>query len=112
MSTALAPIAPQLGKLVLMLSSNHDGEVIAAARAIDRVLKSSRMDWHDLAQAICPPADHCDWHDLLAFCASHMIRLNSRERDFLQSIARRRSDLTERQRNWLEYIAAKLRGGL
>jgi hypothetical protein len=65
---ALDPIVPQLSKLVLLLSSNHDGEVIAAARAIDRVLKSSRLDWHDLAQAIClplpavlHPCDDRDW---------------------------------------------------
>jgi hypothetical protein len=113
--TALASITPQLGKLVLLLSSNHDGEVLAAVRAIDRVLKSSRLSWHDLAQAIClpPPAVHpCndrDWRDLLAFCASRMSSLSSREREFLRSIARWRGDLTERQRDWLEVIADKLR---
>jgi hypothetical protein len=92
---ALDPIVPQLSKLVLLLSSNHDGEVIAAARAIDRVLKSSRLDWHDLAQAIClplpavlHPCDDRDWRDLLAFCASRMNSLSSREREFLRSIAR------------------------
>jgi hypothetical protein len=116
MSARLAPIAPQLGKLVLMLSSNHDGEIVATARAIDRVLRSHRLDWHDFAQAICLPApaarpcDDADWRDLLAFCASRMNRLNSREREFLRSIAQwRGQNLTERQRNWLEAIADKLR---
>jgi hypothetical protein len=114
--TALAPIGPQIGKLVLMLSSNHDGEVVAAARAIDRVLKSSRLDWHDLVDAIClplpavQPCDDRDWKDLLAFCASRMSHLNGRERGFLRSIARWRGDLTEKQRDWLESIAEKLRG--
>jgi hypothetical protein len=36
MST-LAPIADKLGKLVRMLTSDHDGEVVAAARSINRV---------------------------------------------------------------------------
>jgi hypothetical protein len=113
--TALAPIGPQLSKLVLMLSSTHAGEVVAAARAIDRVLKSNRLDWHDLAQALClpPPAvqpcDDRDWHDLLAFCAARMSRLSSRECEFLRSIAKWRGDLTDRQRDWLEHIAEKLR---
>jgi len=90
MSAALAPIAPQISKLVLLLSSNHDGEVIAAARAIDRVLKASRLDWHDLAQALCLPSPSIqpcadrDWRDLLAFCASRMNRLSRRECEFLR----------------------------
>ena len=116
MISTLAPIAPQLSKLVLLLSSNHDGEIVAAARAIDRVLKSHRLDWHDLAQALClprpaaRPCDDRDWRDLLAFCATRMHCLNGREREFLRSIARWRGDLTDRQRNWLESLAEKLRG--
>jgi hypothetical protein len=37
MST-LAPIADKLGKLIRLLSSDKDGEVLAAARAIGRAL--------------------------------------------------------------------------
>ena len=69
MSAALAAIAPQLGKLVLLLSSSHDGEIVAAARAIDRVLRANGRDWHDFAQALCS-ADQRDWQDTLAFCAA------------------------------------------
>jgi hypothetical protein len=53
--------------------------------------------------------DNTDWRDLLAFCASRMSRLNSREREFLRSIAQWRGNLTERQHQWLEAIADKLR---
>jgi len=109
MSAALAAIAPQLGKLVLLLSSSHDGEIVAAARAIDRVLRANGRDWHDFAQALCS-ADQRDWQDTLAFCAAHMAALNSRECEFLRGIARQRSDLTPKQRDWLESIAAKLWG--
>jgi hypothetical protein len=42
MST-LAPIADKLGKLVRMLTSDHDGEVVAAARSINRALKSAGL---------------------------------------------------------------------
>ena len=39
----------RLGKLLLMLSSAHDGERAAAAAAIERALKSAGLSWHDLA---------------------------------------------------------------
>jgi hypothetical protein len=38
----------QIAKLLPRLASTHDGEVVATARAIERVLKSSGSDWHDL----------------------------------------------------------------
>jgi hypothetical protein len=114
--SAINAITPQLRKCMLRLSSDHDGEVVAAAHAIARLLKSNRLDWHDLAQALCLPLpavcpcnDDRDWRDLLAFCASRMNQLSSREKEFLRSIAKRRSDLTDRQHDWLESIAAKLR---
>lgn len=38
-----------------MLSSDNDGEVIAAAKAIGRVLKSEGLDWHWFAEQIRLP---------------------------------------------------------
>jgi hypothetical protein len=53
---ALTPIvADKLGKLIRMLSSDRDGEVIAAARAIDRTLQSAGADLHTLAGMIEKP---------------------------------------------------------
>lgn len=39
----------RMAKLVLMLSSQHDGEVVAAARAIERELLKRGLDWHAFA---------------------------------------------------------------
>jgi hypothetical protein len=39
----------QLPKLLRLLSSDNDGEVLAAARAISRLLNSVEADFHDLA---------------------------------------------------------------
>lgn len=39
----------KLKKLIPMLSSPQEGEVIAAVRAIDRLLTASGKDWHYLA---------------------------------------------------------------
>lgn len=42
-------MSEKLAKLALMLSSDQPGEVVAAARAIGRELKSMGRDWHWLA---------------------------------------------------------------
>ena len=46
----------RLRKCILLLSSDHDGEVLAAARGIGRTLTSLGMGWHDLADAVAGPA--------------------------------------------------------
>lgn len=52
MSDTLAPIADKLQRLVRLLSSDQDGEVIAAARALTRTLKGAKLDIHVLADSI------------------------------------------------------------
>jgi hypothetical protein len=42
----------QFGKLLRLLASDKDGEVIAAAAAIKRTLASHNLDIHDLADAV------------------------------------------------------------
>jgi hypothetical protein len=39
-------------QLLPSLSSTVDGEIVAAANAITRVLKSNGQDWHDLVEAV------------------------------------------------------------
>ena len=60
-----ARIVPRLRQLILMLSSDHDGEVTNAARAIGRLLAKVGLTYHEFAGAIgtsaksvqgqCPP---------------------------------------------------------
>jgi hypothetical protein len=49
---ALAPIADKLKSFIRLLSSDSDGEVVAAARALNRTLKGARLDIHMLADCI------------------------------------------------------------
>jgi hypothetical protein len=42
----------KLGKLIKMLSSPNDGEVVAAARAITRALAADGADIHELAKRV------------------------------------------------------------
>ena len=49
-------VRDKLGKLLPMLSSDHDGERVGAVAAIERVLKSNNCDWHDLAAMLTTTA--------------------------------------------------------
>ena len=40
-----------LTKQILLLSSNHDGEVLAAVAAANRTLAKANADWHDVIEA-------------------------------------------------------------
>ncbi len=54
---AIAPEAlGKVGKLLPRLASNHDGEVVATARAIIRSLQSHGSDLHDLVGHLTQPA--------------------------------------------------------
>jgi hypothetical protein len=57
MSSSLAPVADKLGKLLRLLSSDRDGEIVGAARAIVRTLDGAGLDIHALADGIGASAD-------------------------------------------------------
>ena len=112
--TALTTAAPRLRKLVLLLSSDHDGEVVSAARAIGRMLKDAGADWHALADAInlsnaahvqhlCPP-----WQRMASVCRSQGHRLSSKEFDFVSNLAMATREPSEKQLKWLRDIFQRL----
>jgi hypothetical protein len=55
MTDALAPIAAKLATFVRVLSSDKEGEIVAAAHAIKRTLKAAGTDIHTLAERIEKP---------------------------------------------------------
>jgi hypothetical protein len=107
--TALTSIAPQLAKMLPMLSSNIDGEVVAAAHAIDRLLRDAGRDWHDLVAAVLlPPAPAESGKSAIRWCLSRRHLLSPRDREFLESVAEQLRPLSTRQASWLNDIVAKL----
>jgi hypothetical protein len=60
MSAPVRSLSPQvldrLEKLLLLCSSDHDGERAAATAAIGRLLSAIGCDWHDLAKMLEAPA--------------------------------------------------------
>jgi hypothetical protein len=55
MSAAIGKVAPRLVKLIPLLASDHDGEVVATVTAIRRTLAAVGLDLHDLAEVISAP---------------------------------------------------------
>ena len=52
MAALTPPIAGKLGRFIRLLGSDRDGEVIAAARALIRVLNTAGTDLHALADHV------------------------------------------------------------
>ena len=121
-----AELLARIARMIPRLNSTHDGEVVATARAIDRTLKGTGFDWHDVAKAVAThfsgrireaspqikPDSACDWADLARWCRDHDNgRLNERERAFVTDMIAwcRWREPTERQASWLADIARHLR---
>jgi len=101
-------LTPRLRQLLLLLSSNHDGEVLNAVHAIDRLLKAGGASWHDLVDGLAaesqprrPGDESPSWREMRARCLQHPDRLREREAEFLESLGSWHGDLTEKQHGWL-----------
>jgi hypothetical protein len=110
--TNLSAIPPRLSKMLLMLSSNCNGEVVAAARAINKTLQGTGNDWHDLVADMLPPlaaaGAHLEVRDVVQWCFSRRSVLSPRDREFPESAARQLKPLSVKQQKWLSDIVAKL----
>jgi hypothetical protein len=118
--TTLAPIADRLGKLLRLLTSTHDGEVIAAARGIVRVLSNAGLDIHTLAKAVesngvnnreAAHASLPSWHDIACECEANQDKLSERERTFVSDMVRWTvlgGEPTEKQQKWLRSIYVRV----
>jgi hypothetical protein len=105
----------KLAKMIPCLSSDHDGEVVATAHAIQRTLQSSGRDWHDLVTHLCMPTSviqisNADWRRDVQFCTSHLELLNNWERDFIATLSEYRRRPTDKQIKLVRDIVARLRG--
>ena len=112
---SLYTISPRLRKLLPRLASNHDGEVAATARAIERTLKSAGHDWHDLADSIgAPDRDAPDELLGMAKALDGRTGLNAWEAKFVPNMVqllRAGARLTEKQEQALRRCYACRAGG-
>jgi hypothetical protein len=121
----IAPVATRLSRLIPLLASDQAGEVVATARAIGRVLAGKGLDWSALSLAMneiqrlsfepSPSEKLLTPFQMAVWCRDHVGgRLDAKDREFIASLilqlSRRRS-LSEKQRQWLKDIYAKLHDG-
>lgn len=137
-ATPVRPLSPavrdKLGKLLPMLSSEHNGERIGAVAAIGRVLKNAGYDWHDLTGLLTAATPAPPLHrpqaadddmplamldrelvDLVAAIRATGMRFTARSEEFLNSLLERARHydvvhLSPKQKRWLEDLALKARG--
>lgn len=130
--------AAKLEKILLLLSSDQPGEVFSAVQAIGRQLQAHNLDWHAFAKMVAgrladknakpeepphtaPPFTH-ERHSSATISAAeatmveevfmglHRIRLNEKERGFIESLRDRvenygnRTFISPAQRKWLQDI--------
>ncbi len=53
----------KLTKQILLFSSNHDGEILAAVAAANRTLAKSDSSWHDVIEALNGRGANGSYHD-------------------------------------------------
>jgi hypothetical protein len=124
-------VRPALAKLIHLLASEIDGEVLAAVRALGRAIKASGCDFHDLASIVEAPAtapgvthpetdfrDHfggdddeteLPWQRMVDACTDQLGRFTAKERQFLQTMQCWQGTPTPKQLNWLVALFERVR---
>jgi hypothetical protein len=109
--TPVAVDRERLAKLLGMLGSAHDGEVAAAGRAADTLVRRAGATWPEVLMAqLLEPADPDQDLDVawaVAYCLSFSDRLNDWEIGFCRSL-HSRTWTTTKQRAVLSNILNKL----
>jgi hypothetical protein len=100
-----------LAKVLGLLGSAHDGEVLAAGRHTDAIVRHAGVTWHDVLVDAWPQISTAGLGtvDDIAFCLQRRPDLNDREAGFVASVREQRSPLSTRQRNALNGIVDRLR---
>lgn len=116
----LSPISGKLEKLLPRLASDAPGEVVATVAAIDRTLRASGCDWHDLAARLKPQAQPIrptaspgspSLVGIAAALAAYAVhRLTPAQRDFLvkmRALLASQRRLTAKQEKYLRDLHAR-----
>lgn len=107
------PTAERLAKLLPLLTSDRDGEVLAAVAAIRRTLDAAGLTVHDLAAAIGAPASPTGGTSddaIMVVALRRAAGLSDWERRFIESLAtwlQQGRRLTPKQRATLHKIHAR-----
>ena|SRR5262245_5693454 len=113
-ATKIARTRATAAKLVCLLASDHDGEVLGAVRALKSTLLAAELDLHDLANIV----EFSPHRGMLAASPREMIKccrtcpelLTSKELAFVHSMARWHGTPTQQQLTWLCALVRALPG--
>jgi hypothetical protein len=113
-----APVDLQrLVKVCGMLGSQHDGEVVAAARQAEKLRKALGLSWSDLLVSPAQstphgrptPHDIRDWRRACQLCLTRVDILSHWEVTFLTSLSRYRGPPSARQMDVLRPLVERCR---
>jgi hypothetical protein len=106
----------RLAHLIRLLASDRDGEIVAAALALGRALRSVELDIHAIADLVLHggkmPAVASmgpkPWQGAARRFLDHPHLLRHGEHEFLKNISRRSATPTEKQARWLADIEQRI----
>jgi len=101
----------RLAKLLGMMGSAHDGEVIAAARHAERLLADAGLTWAEIVVPRLPAPPQRQnvgtVADAIRFVIKHEVVLTDWERGFVRDLRRLKYPLSPRQLEVLERLVEK-----
>jgi hypothetical protein len=124
-STLDASVAKRIGRLLGMLGSDHDGEVLNAVGMLKKLFCNEKMSFSDLAYVVensagaeirrqfYDPDGTPNWHQLALYCQRHIDQLPAKEQAFVTQMAGWTVGRapSEKQAVWLESIFVRLGAG-
>lgn len=104
----------RLAAVLGMMGSDHDGEVLSAARMAEKLRREAGVTWHELLIPTEPPArasytapEPPGWWDMVEACRARPDRLTDWERQFIDVLAGYTHEPSEKQMRVLERLADK-----
>jgi hypothetical protein len=100
----------KLIRILGMLGSAHDGEVLSAARQAQRLVREAGLTWEEILTIPAPrvlvlPTAPSTWQEKILDCLdAEDAALSDWERGFLLSVRARGKPLTEKQRQIVDRI--------
>ena len=101
----------RLARVLGMLGSAHDGEVVAAARQAERLRADAGLTWNDIVIPRLPAPKRqnvASVADAIAFVLRHQTALTEWELSFAESIRQARYRLSEKQIEVLKRLVQKV----
>jgi hypothetical protein len=106
----------KIGKIIPRLGSESDVEILAAARAIKRVLEAAKLGFHELSAVVTGESAGTVYSlNIIGTCEQCLEKLELREHEtkFVHSIIRYLTlnpnySMSDKQTAWLAVIASRL----